>query len=141
MHRIAMTLTLALVACGSPGAPGTPGAPLATATAAASQEATVARIVFVDKEVACQCTQDRIDAGWAALTDALGGRALPIERLHMDTQADAVEPWRKTKPFMALPAAYLLGPDGALVTMLQGEWTRDQMVAALGAGEAPTATQ
>jgi hypothetical protein len=95
----------------------------------------VAKVVFVDKEKCCECTQKRVDAGWSVLGDALTGRTIPIERLHMDTQQDAVEPWRKKKPFMALPAVYLVGADGELVALLQGEYTKDQIVAALGAGQ------
>lgn len=126
MHRLlaALALTVALPACGQRSS-----APAAVASTGAK----VARVVFVDKEKACDCTRKRVDAGWATLSQALAGRDLPVERVYSDTQAAAVEPLRQLKPFMALPAAYLVAPDGSLVALLQGEWTTEQLAAVLDA--------
>ena len=93
----------------------------------------VARIVFIDKENCCQCTQDRIDASWAALQAALAGRAspVPVERVHVDTQPELAAQYRNKQAFMALPAVYLLDGSGNVVELLQGELTHAQVSAAL----------
>lgn len=101
-----------------------------TVEAAANQDAVskVARIVFVGKEHACDCTRKTVDAGWAALQKALGTPAkLPVETLQLDTQGDTVEPYKKMRPIMALPAIYFMDAKGGLVEMLQGEITDAQV--------------
>jgi hypothetical protein len=92
----------------------------------------VAKIVFVGKEHPCDCTKKALDAGWAALRQALGTPAkLPVERLAVDTEAAKVEPYRQQRPIMALPAIYFLDGKGTVLEMLQGEVTPDQMVGVL----------
>ena len=93
---------------------------------------TVAKIVFVGKEHACDCTRKTVDSGWAALQKALGTPArLPVERLQIDTDGWKVEPYRKQKAMMALPAIYFLDGKGAVVDLLQGEVSAAQIVASL----------
>lgn len=88
----------------------------------------VAKVIFVGKEHACDCTRKTVDAGWAALQTALGTPPkLPVERLQVDTQGDKVEPYRQQKPMMALPAIYLVDAKGAVVELLQGEVTPEQI--------------
>ena len=111
----------------------------ATAATSASQTVAakpdtpkVAKIVFVGKEHACDCTRKTLDGTWAVLEKALGTPAkLPVERLQIDTQADQVTPYKQQKPIMALPAIYFLDNKGALVDFLQGEVTSDQVLAAI----------
>lgn len=104
----------------------------APAVAAKPDTPKVARIVFVGKEHACDCTRKTVDAAWAVLEKALGTPAkLPVERLHVDTEAAKVEPYRQQKPIMALPAIYFVDGKNAVIELLQGEVTADQVGAAL----------
>lgn len=80
--------TLALVAflgagCQQARAPSTTAASSGAAEVATTP--TVAKIVFIDKENACHCTKKR-----AAGTPA----TLPVERIHIDTEAAKARPTR-----------------------------------------------
>ncbi len=86
------------------------------------------KIVFVGKEHPCDCTRKSIDAGWAAVQTALGTPAkLPVERLQVDTEGAKVEPYRKQKAIMALPAIYFVDGKNAVLELLQGEVTAEQV--------------
>jgi hypothetical protein len=117
----------------SRAATGASSVPSATQAAAAKPDTPkVARIVFVGKEHACDCTRKSVDAGWAALQKALGTPAkLPVERFHVDTEAAKVEPFRQQKPIMALPAIYFVDGKNTVVELLQGEVTAEQVAAIL----------
>jgi len=133
---LALTLSCALVGCHrSNAAPGNaPSKPAAAAQGAPVNSAAVkvARIVFVGKEHACDCTRKTVDGAWAVLQKALGTPAkLPVERLHVDTETAKVEPYRQQKPIMALPAIYFVDSKNAVIEMLQGEVTAEQVGAAL----------
>jgi len=129
---------IAILACRSrdvkpePSKTSVSSAAASAATPSASQPRT-ARIVFVDKAKCCQCAQDRIDASWAALQAALAGResAVPVERIHVDTQPKLAAQYRNQRAFMALPAIYLLDGSGTIVELFQGESTQAQLSAAL----------
>jgi hypothetical protein len=101
---------------------------------AATKPATVTeKIVFIDKEHGCACTQKRVDAGWAALQAALAGKATPtVERLHSDTEAAKAGPYEKLRPLLTVPALYFIDGKGGLVELLQGEVTTAQIQAVLG---------
>jgi hypothetical protein len=102
------------------------------ASCAPAATAAVARVVFIDKENACQCTQKRVDAAWTVLQGALAGRKdVSVERIHIDTEMMRVAPYRQMRPMMVLPAMYFLDGSGVLVEMLQGEVTPGQVVAVL----------
>lgn len=94
----------------------------------------VTRIVFVDKEQCCDCTRKRIDASWKALTDVLGypPAGVDVERIHMDSQADKAEPYKKQRPIMVPPALYFFDEQGKLVEVLQGEVKSEQIKKLLG---------
>ena len=135
---IAFCLSLAASGCersrAAPGAAGTTSAVQAAAAKPTTPQVT--RIVFVGKEHACDCTRKTVDAGWAALQQALGTPAkLPVERLQIDTQGDKVAPYRQQKPMMALPAIYFVDGKSTVLELLQGEVTAEQIVAALGPGK------
>jgi hypothetical protein len=101
-------------------------APVATdpsAPAASTPASPVAKIVFISKENACQCTRAAIDASWAALQEALAGANIPIEKLAIDTQVDQVAPYREMQAIFAVPAIYFLDALGGFVNQLQGEVT------------------
>jgi len=107
-----------------------PGVSNATCTPAAT--AAVARVVFVGKENACQCTRKAIDASWKALEAALGPHnRIAVEQVKVDTESDRVAPYRAQRAFMALPAMYFFDAAGGLVEMLQGEVTEEQVRAVL----------
>ena len=120
---IACALGLWLAACG-----GDKAEPPAEPTAAAD----VARIVFIDQEECCECTRKRTDATWAALNEALEGRAdVPVERVHSDSQEAQAQPYLDMRPMMVVPGLYFLDAEGDLVEMLQGELTAEQIAVAL----------
>lgn len=109
--------------------PPAPTAPEATKPSANLQ---VARIVFVGKQGACECTQKRIAGSWDSLQSALGKKgAVPVERLHIDTQAEEVAVYKSMRPILAIPAIYFLDAKGELVEMLQGEVSEQQALDAL----------
>jgi hypothetical protein len=89
----------------------------------------VTRIVFVDKEQCCDCTRKRIDKSWRALTDVLGypPAGVDVERIHMDSQADKAEPYKKQRPIMVPPALYFFDEQGKLLEVLQGEVKSEQI--------------
>ncbi len=143
MNRTIIVLTLVVGAAGcqkeaAPAAgPAPAAAPAKQAVAvkapAAPSAGKVARVVFVDKAEACECTQGRIDASWKALNDALGpGTPIKLERIHMDTEPDRAAPYRAKKAVMVPPALYFLGQDGALREVLQGEVKVAQVKKILG---------
>jgi len=95
--------------------------------------AKVVRIVFVGKEHACDCTRKKVDTALAALQKVLGtSPKIPVEMLKVDTEEEKVEPYRKQRPIMAIPAIYFVDGKGSVVTLLQGEVTAEQIGHALG---------
>jgi hypothetical protein len=136
--RLAFCVALATTGCNrsrasNERASATAAPTTAAATATHGQTAArVARIIFVGKERPCNCTKARLEAGWAALEAALGTPPkVPVERLKVDAQPDKVAPYRRQKPAMALPALYFVDANGSVVDLLQGDVTRDQIVATL----------
>ncbi|MFC1642457.1 hypothetical protein ACFL5O_07195 [Myxococcota bacterium] len=113
----------------------TTAAPVTAAPTASTEQrasAKVVRVVFVGKEHPCDCTKKRLELGWAALEQALGTPPkVPVERLKLDTQPEQVEPYRKRKPLMTLPAVYFVDAENAIVALLQGEITAEQVSAVL----------
>jgi len=88
----------------------------------------VAKIVFVGKERACDCTRKRVDDSFAALQNGLAERQdIPVERIRVDTDQAKVAQHQKMRAIMVLPAIYLLDGSGGLVDMLQGEVTEKQV--------------
>ena len=85
-------------------------------------ESKLAKIVFIDKEKACDCTRKRVEETWTALQVALGtSTALPVQRLHVDTQAAEAATYTNAKPLMVPPGIYFVDSRGVVVEMLQGE--------------------
>ena len=115
----------------SPGA--APSSSAATTESAPSSS--VARIVFVDQEQACDCTMTRIETSWAALQAVVGeGSGVPVERVHRDTQEQQADQYRLLRPMVTVPGIYLLDESGAVVELLQGEVTEEQLRRALAGG-------
>jgi hypothetical protein len=82
----------------------------------------VAKIVFMDKEHACDCTRKRVDDTWAALQTALGTPAkLPVERIHVDTESAKAAAFTTQKPLMVPPGIYFVDGRGSVIELLQGE--------------------
>ena len=105
-------------------------APAATAKPAAA----TAKIVFIDMENGCACTQKRVAGGWAALQTALAGKTTPaVERFHSDTEAEKAGVYEKLRPLLTVPALYFVDAKGGLVELLQGEVTADQITTVLNA--------
>lgn len=137
MHLTALlsgfALSLSAASCNNPSSAVARKSSTHTAQTAQTATATkVARVVFVGKENACDCTRKTVEAGWAALQQALGTPAkAPVERLQIDTQVEEVAPYRKQKPMMALPAIYFVDDRNTVLELLQGEVTEAQIASAL----------
>jgi len=113
-------------------APG-PGACGATAKGAARSGPTAnrdrpARLVFIDLEKSCPCTQRRIASSWKALTAVLGtSPSIPLDRFHLDTQDTKAEPYVDKRPMMVAPGLYVLDQRGNIIDLLQGDITEAQL--------------
>lgn len=95
----------------------------------------VARVVFLDQEKSCPCSKKRIDDGWSRLQAALDYKdGVPIERIHVDTEADRSRPYTTMRQAMVAPAIYFLDRDGALLDMVQGDVTEEVLRQQLGRG-------
>ncbi|MBI4700955.1 MAG: hypothetical protein HY744_07305 [Deltaproteobacteria bacterium] len=75
---ISLALTLALVAC-ERNEP-TPAQTTTGSSASARPTSRVAKIVFINMESACACTQRRTEQTWAAMQTALGTPASAAAR-------------------------------------------------------------
>ena len=111
-----------------------PAGSLAPSPASNDSKTNVVKVVFVGKEHACDCTRKKVDTALAALQKVLGTPPkIPVEMLKADTEEEKVEPYRKQKPMMALPAIYFVDGNGTVVDLLQGEVTEAQVRKVLGA--------
>jgi hypothetical protein len=137
---VLLFLSTAVTACENRKAEAASASATASAAVVASSASTieaatkkdvaakVARVVFVGKEHACDCTRKKVDTALAALHTVLGTPPkIPVEMLKADTEEEKVEPYRKLRPMMALPAIYFIDAKGGLVEMLQGEITEAQV--------------
>ena len=99
-----------------------------TSTAAAvARTPKFAKVVFIDKQNACDCTKKRIDGAWAALQGALGKpTSLRVERIHVDTEAAKAEAYTMLKPLVVPPGVYFVDQRDSVVETLQGEITTEQ---------------
>jgi hypothetical protein len=127
---IPLALTVILVACERAQPVSVPGA---TSTAAVTPvSSSVAKIVFIDQEEACDCTHKRIADTWSAMQTALGTPPrLPVERIHLDTQAAQANAYTALKPLMVPPGIYFVDERNTVVEMLQGEVKTEQVAAVL----------
>jgi hypothetical protein len=129
---IAFLSLLSLPACAK--GKGAPAAAMA-ATPTAPTTSKVARVVFMDKEHACECTRKRVEDAWAALQTALGTPPkLPVERIHIDTQAAQAGPYTSVKPLMVPPGIYFVDQQLRVVELLQGEVKAEEITAVLKRG-------
>jgi hypothetical protein len=88
----------------------------------------VKKIVFIDKEKACQCTHRRIQDTWLALNKALKDRKnILLERFHLDTQEPLTAHYTSIRPLMVPPGIYFLDHQGKILEMLEGEISADQI--------------
>ncbi len=117
-----LVLILALAACERSKAAPAPIAASPAPVVKAQPGSKLAKIVFIDKEKACDCTRKRVEETWAALQAALGApAALPVQRLHVDTQAAEAGAYTGAKPLMVLPGICFIDGQGTVVALLQGE--------------------
>ena len=129
---IAFVSLLSLPACAK--GKGAPAAAMA-ATPVTPTTSKITRVVFIDKEHACECTRKRVDDTWAALQAALGTPPkLPIERIHIDTQAAQAAPYTGAKPLMVPPGIYFVDQQQRVVELLQGEVKTEEITAVLKRG-------
>ncbi len=135
MHYL--TIGFCLVSSfGLVGACQDPTPPSSTpAVAVGVAKAQVAKVVFIDKAIACDCTKKRTEDSFAALTTALGTPAsLPVERIHLDTQKAQADTYTVFKPLLVVPGIYFLDANNAVVELLQGEVQAEQVTMVLKGG-------
>lgn len=128
-HRVRYVAIVGLVALGavpacnqSGSAEGGTAAAASASAASVVPKAAAARVVFVDKEEACECTQAKIDAGWTAVQAAIGSTtAVKLERIHMDSQPGVAAPILAKRQIVAVPAAYVLDATGNVLDVFQGD--------------------
>jgi len=128
--RLIPLLLLLAPACDAGGTePATPAIPTVVAPATA-----VARVVFIGQKESCDCTRERIDKGIAALTTAIGDRAIPVDRIQADLpeHREQVEMLRTLRPFMVAPGIFFFDAADELVGMTQGETTAEELQLILG---------
>jgi hypothetical protein len=131
--RTSILVSLALTVAACEQAKPAPAQAVASASAATTNgPSTVSRIVFIDKENACDCTRKRIEDTWAAMQAALGTpTTLPVERIHVDTQAAQARVYTLFKPLIVPPGVYFIDEHNAVIDMLQGEVKTEQIAAML----------
>jgi hypothetical protein len=130
---VALTVSIAAAGCSRSSAATAPAASAAP-DAAPRKVGTITKIVFVGEEHGCPCRQGRIDAGWAALQEAMGTPAkLPVEKIFVDTQGPKVQVYTQQKPILTMPGIYLVDAANKVIDMLQGDITRAQIDASMAA--------
>jgi hypothetical protein len=103
-------------------------APVSTPQKTQKAKKSVAKVVFVGQQNACDCTRKRVDDSFAALKGALGGRQdIPIEQIQVDVDEAKVTQYQEMRAIMVLPAIYLLDESGELIDVLQGAVTVQQL--------------
>jgi hypothetical protein len=98
-----------------------------------TSSSTVKRVVFVDQQEACDCTQERQVKSWNNLQAALAGMESPpiVEVVHFDTQAEDAQMYLDLKPIMVSPGIYFFDGKEELIEGLQGEVTSVQVTTIL----------
>ncbi len=82
----------------------------------------IARLAFIDKADACDCTRNSIGKGWSSLQTVLGtSNPMPVDRIHTNTQTDPAAPLLNQRKIVAVPAVYLLDANGFVIDVLQGD--------------------
>jgi hypothetical protein len=133
--RFAVIVSLTLLCL--PACAKSKGAPAAAVTpsSAAVTTSKIVRVVFMDKEHACDCTRKRVEDTWAALQAALGTPPkLSVERIYIDTQAAQAEPYTSARPLMAMPGIYFVDQQQRVFELLQGEVKAEEITAVLKRG-------
>jgi len=125
-------MALSSLACKQTAAPQ--ARPVPTNSPAVAPATKVAKIAFIDKEHACDCTRKRVDDTWAALGAALGTPTkLPVERIHFDTESAKAAAYTQSRPLMVPPGIYFVDQGNAVLELLEGEVTTEQIAAVLNA--------
>jgi hypothetical protein len=92
----------------------------------------VTRIVFIGQEKACKCARTRIDVTWAALQSALEAHSqITVESLTMDQDEDEFDPYDEMQSLVVAPGIYFFDAEGRLISLLQGEQTKQQILQVL----------
>jgi len=133
MTRSFFFCAVILLAAWSPGCRGGSGeADEAGGTGGTGRGGSVALIVFVGQDQACQCTRERIEKSWSALQAALvGGPGVQVKRIQWDVDEEEAQKYERMKPVMVLPGIYFLDGEGKLIELLQGEVEVSQVAAML----------
>jgi len=101
---------------------------------AAAADRRIAHVVFIDHEIICPSVKKVSNATWIELQKVVASRDIKVTRIHKDRQANLARKYTTLKPTGAVPAIYFLARDGALVELLGGEQTAEQIAAVLDRG-------
>jgi hypothetical protein len=130
----ALAIAIAAAGCSRSSAATAPAASSSAAASTVKPAGTIAKVVFVGEEHGCPCRQGRIDAGWAALQEALGTPPkLPFEKIFVDTQGPKVQVYTQQKPILTMPGIFLVDASNKVIDLLQGDITRAQIDASIAA--------
>ena len=88
----------------------------------------VARIIFLGKKDACECTKGRIEKSWQVLHKVLNGRRISVERYQIDVHEAEAKRYHAIRPYMVIPAMYFFDAEEKLLDLLQGEVTEIQLL-------------
>jgi len=126
-HRLSLvTLALAAVLAGGCNKDVAPEPARPAAAISTVAKPPITKIVFIDKEKPCDCVRKTTEGTWTALQAALKGVELPVERIHLDTQAAFAEGYRSKRALLTVPGIYFMADGGTVVEMLEGEVTEDE---------------
>jgi hypothetical protein len=116
---LVIAIVIASVACDRGGSSSSGASRNVEAATKAGPSAKVAKIIFVGKQNACDCTRARIDKTWNALQKVLGAPpSIPVERLDLDTHAEQLEPYSLMERLMVPPGVYLLDDGNGVIQLL-----------------------
>ena len=134
---VVLLIGLSLISLGckdaSKAAPETDVTPSVMAKEANPSAPSVAKIVFLEKEKCCACTNTRQINSKAVVLTVLGDAKVQpvVSTVFLDTQESAAKSYLSMKPTMVPPGIYFLDANDVLVTHLQGEVTKEQVAKAL----------
>ncbi|MFH0809035.1 MAG: hypothetical protein V2A77_00975 [Pseudomonadota bacterium] len=102
-------------------------------TASAAQPIKLARVIYIIKGKACECTQKRCQAGDAVMAQVFtGARQRLVTRLDVSGEDSGAATYIQRYKVFTVPALLFLDAQGNLLWSAQGELSREEIVKKLG---------
>jgi hypothetical protein len=102
--------------------------PVTTSTA-------IERLVLVGMADPCDCTRKKIEKAQKAIKAASGAETIHVERLNLETDDEKIDVYKDKKPFMVVPALYFVNDAGDVLSVLQGDITKEQIEEAIAGAQ------